>query len=108
MGVHKDAASLGRCREKLAAIAADLPELRETDPRQPMAPSGLFLALSLPHLLTTAQAIVQAAAMREESRGPHYRTDFPVRDDERYGRPILARREGDRLVCTFGDWKPIA
>jgi fumarate reductase flavoprotein subunit len=49
----------------------------------------LFLALSLPHLLATAQAIVQAASLREESRGPHYRTDYPARDDERFGRPIL-------------------
>jgi L-aspartate oxidase len=36
-------------------------------------------------LHTLAGAIVKSALGREESRGAHYRSDFPVRDDERYG-----------------------
>ena len=96
MGVHKDAASLRRCLEMLAALAGDLSEMHAPDPRR------LFLALSLPNLLTTAQVIAQTASMRQESRGPHYRTDFPTRNDERYGQPILARLEGDGLACQLG------
>ncbi len=32
-------------------------------------------------LLTVAALITRAALRREESRGGHFRTDFPVRDD---------------------------
>ena len=41
-----------------------------------------------------AGAIVQSALGREESRGAHYRSDFPKRDDARYGdRHSLLRGE---------------
>jgi succinate dehydrogenase/fumarate reductase flavoprotein subunit len=33
------------------------------------------------NLLTVAAALVQAAAQREETRGAHWRDDFPDRDD---------------------------
>ncbi len=39
-------------------------------------------ALSLSRI---ASAIVQSALAREESRGAHFRSDFPKRNDERYG-----------------------
>ena len=36
------------------------------------------------HLLTVARLIARAALRREESRGGHYRSDFPSRDDARW------------------------
>jgi L-aspartate oxidase len=36
------------------------------------------------HLLTVAWLIARAALRREESRGGHYRSDFPSRDDARW------------------------
>ena len=95
MGVHKDAASLNRCLEKLSTVEGELSALCLSDGR------ALFLALSLPHLLTTATIIANAALMREESRGPHYRTDFPNRDDERFGKPIAVRTKDGKLEYRF-------
>jgi L-aspartate oxidase len=36
-------------------------------------------------LYVVAQAIVESASARQESRGAHYRSDFPKRDDRHYG-----------------------
>jgi L-aspartate oxidase len=36
------------------------------------------------NLITVARLIARAALRREESRGGHYRQDFPNRDDERW------------------------
>lgn len=38
----------------------------------------------LQNLLTVARLMIQAALTREESRGTHYRSDFPERDDQRW------------------------
>jgi succinate dehydrogenase / fumarate reductase flavoprotein subunit len=35
-------------------------------------------------MLDVAEAIIVAALAREETRGSHYRTDFPVRDDNNW------------------------
>ena len=38
-------------------------------------------AFELENMLKTAQAIVYSAFKRKESRGAHFRTDFPERED---------------------------
>jgi fumarate reductase (CoM/CoB) subunit A len=85
MGVSKDAESLARCLDQLNAVEDEMASL--------YLPEGRYssLVLSLPHLLDTAKIIAGAAALREESRGPHYRADFSEKDDEQFGRPIFVR-----------------
>jgi L-aspartate oxidase len=43
-------------------------------------------------LLTVGRLIARAALRREESRGGHFRLDFPERDDRHWQRRILERR----------------
>jgi L-aspartate oxidase len=45
------------------------------------------------NMLTIARVVVQAALDREESRGVHFRSDFPQTDDERWKRRLTFRRE---------------
>ena len=45
------------------------------------------------NLLTVARLIARAALRREESRGGHFRQDFPMRDDLRWMRHIVDVRE---------------
>ena len=39
----------------------------------------------LQNLLTVARLMIDAATTREESRGTHFRSDFPQRDDKTWG-----------------------
>ncbi len=40
------------------------------------------------NLLTVSRALVEAAAYREETRGSHWRLDFPERDDDTWARHV--------------------
>jgi L-aspartate oxidase len=42
----------------------------------------------LQNLLTIARLMIHSAKKREESRGVHFRGDFPERDDERWQRHL--------------------
>ena len=46
------------------------------------------------NLLTVGRLIARAAERRQESRGAHYRDDFPARDDVKWKRRITERFEG--------------
>ena len=67
-GLLRDEAGLWRARAGLAALRAK-------------GPRGLTRrALEARNLLAVAEALVQAALGREESRGAHFRVDFPEHD----------------------------
>ena len=54
-----------------------------------------MLALDLGNLLTVAEAIARAALERKESRGAHFREDYPQKEQE-YGKiNIILRKDAD-------------
>ncbi|MBI1746291.1 MAG: L-aspartate oxidase [Acidobacteria bacterium] len=52
-------------------------------------------ALENANLLTVARLITQAAEVRKESRGSHYRMDYPSRDDETWRKRIVLCRTAE-------------
>jgi succinate dehydrogenase flavoprotein subunit len=54
---------------------------------------GWHTALDLNNLLTVSEAITRAALLRKESRGAHFRDDFPAKD-ESFGKLNLLVRKG--------------
>jgi succinate dehydrogenase / fumarate reductase flavoprotein subunit len=57
--------------------------------------TDLIQALELSCLVEVAETIVAGALAREESRGAHYRADFPRRDDANWLKHTLATRTPD-------------
>ena len=95
--VEKDETSLGHARESLAAHRDWL--MRGAEIAEPM---DLALAMELRNLTDVGEAIVEAASMRTESRGAHYRSDFPERDDTNWLANIFATHKDGRLDLRKG------
>ena len=64
-------------------------------------------AMELDNLIDTAVATACAANNREESRGAHYREDFPNRDDEKWLKHSLYYAEGDQLSSREVNRQPL-
>ncbi len=61
----------------------------------------LVEALELENLLSFSEVIVEGALARKESRGAHFRSDFPKRNDGDWLRHTLAWRRGGKIVLDF-------
>jgi L-aspartate oxidase len=88
VGVLRDA-------EGLAAAAKGLAALADRDGGAPGTE-----AWETTNLVTVATALVQAATAREETRGAHWREDFPDRDDERWRGHLDTVRAADGTLQT--------
>jgi succinate dehydrogenase / fumarate reductase flavoprotein subunit len=61
-------------------------------------------AIELGHMLEFSKFIVVGALNREESRGGHYREDFPTRDDKRFLKHTYAYMDKDyNISIEWGD-----
>jgi len=91
-GIVRDGAKLKRALEELSALTGRTKE---------MAASGgrafnltWQQALDLRNMLTASELIARSALMREDSRGAHYREDFPNTDNQHWLKNIYAARNG--------------
>jgi succinate dehydrogenase / fumarate reductase flavoprotein subunit len=64
----------------------------------------LMEAIELGFLLDCAEAVTASALAREESRGAHYREDFPARDDANWLKHTLIARTSGGLQLFY---KPV-
>ena len=92
-GLVRTREGLLRAREELAALAEESSRVAVAGP--PEANPAWQQALDLESQLTVARLIVESALLREESRGAHFRADFPERDDEEWLRAVVVQRGGD-------------
>jgi len=61
-------------------------------------------AIELGHMIESAKIVVAGALNREESRGGHYREDFPTRDDEKFLKHTYAYMDKDYSISLeWGD-----
>ena len=62
--------------------------------------TGWHTALDLDNLLTVAEAVTRSALERQESRGAHFRDDFPEKSAE-WGRWNLVISRGEDGTMTL-------
>lgn len=58
-------------------------------------------ALNVRNLITVAMMIARSALMREESRGSHYRSDFPKTDNENWLKNIFLIRDEKEVMRLY-------
>ena len=93
-GIYRNGGALGRAAHTLSDLRARFGDLAIED-RSRTFNTGAIAALELSFMLDVADAIVNSALLREESRGAHQRTDFPARDDQRFLSHSLIQRTPD-------------
>jgi succinate dehydrogenase / fumarate reductase flavoprotein subunit len=63
----------------------------------------LLTVLELGHIIDLAGAILMGALERKESRGSHFRTDHPERDDKRWLKHTLVSKKGEEFKISYKD-----
>ena len=57
------------------------------------SPEGLMSFLELTNMLTLSETICQTACMRTESRGAHFRSDYPAEDNDNWLKNIVVHAD---------------
>ena len=103
VGPYRTGAALNEAGDKVN-------ELRERYSRLAISTSGgaynpsVSTLLELGNMLDVAQVIIATALARQESRGAHYRTDFPERDDVNWLQHSIASSTPEGPALTY---KPV-
>ncbi len=103
-GVFRNEADLKKQLDHVRELQEMFKEISIDDKGKVMN-SDLMEAIELGHLLEFSEVIVSGALGRRESRGAHFRKDFPKRDDDNWLKHTLAWRKPGGGV-EF-DWRPV-
>ncbi|HEY0319919.1 MAG TPA: succinate dehydrogenase flavoprotein subunit [Pyrinomonadaceae bacterium] len=102
-----DNVTVVRYNDRLQATDQKLLELIDRYSRISINDSNLWATMALPHarqlwnMLQLARVITLGALNRNESRGAHYKPDFPNRDDENWLKTTIAEYSGEGPVFSY-------
>ncbi|HXQ70231.1 MAG TPA: succinate dehydrogenase flavoprotein subunit [Pyrinomonadaceae bacterium] len=102
-----DNVTVVRYNDKLKATDEKLLELMDRYKRISINDSNLWATMALPHarhlanMLELARVITVGALNRNESRGAHYKPEFPDRDDENFLKTTIAEYSGEGPVFSY-------
>src|SRR6187401_2891526 len=102
-----DNVTVVRYNDRLKSTDEKLLELQERFRRSSINDSNLWATQAVPHarqfwnMLQLARVITLGALNRNESRGAHYKPDFPDRDDENYLKTTIAEYSEEAPVFSY-------
>ena len=95
-----------RDRDSLNAALKKIKQLREEYTQVRLRDSSLqynnelMEAIDIANMLDFGEIMSQAALLREETRGGHYREDFPNKNDEKWLKNIVIKKEGSNMSIS--------
>lgn len=102
-----DNVTVVRYNDKLKATDNKLLELMDRYKQISINDSNLWATMALPHarhlanMLELARVITLGALNRNESRGAHFKPEFPERDDENFLKTTIAEYSGEGPVFSY-------
>ncbi len=100
VGIFRDEKSLRSAYEELSELLERWEKVPVLD-KSKIFNTNLVEVLELRNMLELARAVAYCALHRRESRGGHYREDYPERDDENFLKHTLVYKEGDSLRIEY-------
>jgi L-aspartate oxidase len=97
--VMTDRVGVLRSADGLEVAAKELEQLGAR--RVPTGAAAGPAAWEATNLVTVSTALARAARFREETRGSHWREDFPARDDGRFAGHVDVSLRGSELQLSF-------
>ena len=92
-----------RSQESLERVLAEAANIRQASATEMgiETPADLIESLELDNMLTVTEIVARAALMRRESRGAHWRLDYPQRNDSEWLKAVTVRQaNGDMHLGT--------
>ncbi len=105
--IMTDNVTVVRYNDRLQATDDKLRELQERFSRISINDSNLWATQAVPHarqlwnMMQLARVITLGALNRNESRGAHYKPDFPDRDDENFMKTTIAEYSDEAPVLSY-------
>jgi len=102
-GVFRTEESLKKQKEILKDLRARFKNIR-IDDKSKVYNTDLQEALELGHMLDFTMFVVEGALARKESRGAHFRNDYPTRDDKKFLKHTFAyMSKRGAIKLEYGD-----
>ena len=110
LGVFRTTEGMKEARQKIAELKERYARVA-VDDKSHIFNTDIIFALELGYMLDCAEAIVESALHRKESRGAHYYLDYPQRDDDNWLIHILTTYSDDgpkvsTLPVVITKWQP--
>ena len=112
VGIYRDKSNLKQACSLIGHLKQRMKNV-VVDDKDRVYNTDLISALELDFMLDVAETIAYAALARNESRGAHFRTDYPKRDDVQFLKHLVVYETGtvpriDTMPVTITRWKPEA
>jgi succinate dehydrogenase / fumarate reductase flavoprotein subunit len=100
VGVVRDEQNLLNAQRKIAELKERLAQVCVQDKGHTFN-TELMEVVELGFLLDCSEATIAGALARKESRGGHYREDYPNRDDKNFLKHTLVYKTGNKLEIAY-------